>query len=276
MPEDFARLRFDLFFFTADVRNHVVEDRQRRNAVVAGAGDGLHRRHVELFDAPAFLDRRDGESESHRRAVRVRDDVAASPRALLFDRGEMVGVDLGKQQRDVGVHPMVLRIRQHRAASIRVIVFRFSSYGRIESGENESRFQRVAERFHVQRCCGFRQQRVESPVSGARVRFSRAALRGDDFVQTKPRVMLEQLHESLTDGSGGAEDGDGDAVRWRGLRGRIGRERCGHIAILVECNGEFVGAIAAVASAIFGLLEIASRSLNCSSSTMSHRLLLAC
>ena len=142
--EDLARLGLDLLFLAAaDVRDDVVEDRVRRHARVAGAGDGLHRRDVELVDAEAALDRRDGHRQSDRRAVRIRDDVAVAAAAffLPLDRAEVIGVDLGDQQRDVGVHAVIARVRDDDAAAIRVVVLGFAGDGGVESGEDEARFE---------------------------------------------------------------------------------------------------------------------------------------
>src|SRR2546428_5295134 len=63
--ENLARLRFDLpLFAAADVRDHVVDDRVGRNAVVAGPGNRLHGRDVNRLDAVQALDRGDGQRQT--------------------------------------------------------------------------------------------------------------------------------------------------------------------------------------------------------------------
>src|SRR5436190_10361418 len=63
LAEDLARLFLDLVFLAAaDERDHVVEDRVRRDAGIARAGDRLHGRDLHLVDAECALERR----EDHR------------------------------------------------------------------------------------------------------------------------------------------------------------------------------------------------------------------
>ena len=60
----------------------------------------------EFFDAEAGFERGERKHEANRTAVGVGDDVAAGSLAggLLLDEGEVVGVDFGDDERDVGGH----------------------------------------------------------------------------------------------------------------------------------------------------------------------------
>src|SRR5260370_36864912 len=89
--ENLSRLRLDLLLLAAaDVRNHVIEYCVGRDAGVSRAGDGLHRRDMELLDAVQALDRGDGQGESDGRAIRIGDARSASAAtfALTLDRGD--------------------------------------------------------------------------------------------------------------------------------------------------------------------------------------------
>src|ERR1043165_1051899 len=226
--EDLARLDLDLLFLAADVRNDVVEDGQRRDAVPAGAGDGLHGGDVQLLDAPLAFDRRDGEREAHRGAVRVRDDVAAAALPLLLDRGDVIGIDLGEEQRDVGAHAVVLRVGDDDAAAVGVVLLGLAGDGRIEATKEKRGFELAAEGLDGEVRAVDGERRVEAPVGGVGVALAVAALGRDDLMQAEPGVVFEELDEALADGAGGAEDGDGDARRARGSRRRFSRKRGGH------------------------------------------------
>ncbi len=81
------------------------------------SGDGLHRRDDHALDAERLMDRRERQRRDDRRAVSVRDD-RARPAAILplrLDHAEVIRVDLGDDERHVRIHPIVLRVGQHRA-----------------------------------------------------------------------------------------------------------------------------------------------------------------
>ena len=57
MAQQFQRLGFHLFFFAADVRNHVAQDVHRGHAGIARARNRLHRGHKNLLDAEALFEK---------------------------------------------------------------------------------------------------------------------------------------------------------------------------------------------------------------------------
>src|SRR5207248_690560 len=142
------------------------------------------------------------------RTVRIGDDISApaAPLLLLLDDGDVIGIQLRNEERYIGIHAMVARIRNDYAAAVRIIVFRFARHGRIEAGENDVRLQLRTEGLDRQHAGVGRHQRVETPAGRFRVRLARAALGRDDLVQLEPWMAVEKLHESLADGSSGAED----------------------------------------------------------------------
>ncbi len=112
-PEDAGRFLSQLLLLAADERDHVVRDRQGRDPGIPRAGEGLVRADVDRPRREAGEQRCESEDESRRRTVRVRNKEAATggppPR-----QGQMVRVDLGHEERHVGVHPVVRGVREHR------------------------------------------------------------------------------------------------------------------------------------------------------------------
>ena len=121
VPRISQRLGLDLLLLAAaDVGDHVVRDVQGGDAGVAGAGEGLQRDHGHALEAERAVQRGQGHGQADHAAVRVGDDVAAA-RALALhgQRVEVVGVDLGDEQRHVGVHAVVARVGDHGVALAR-------------------------------------------------------------------------------------------------------------------------------------------------------------
>ena len=70
------------------------------------------------LEAERAVQRRQGHGQADHAAVRVGDDVAAAGAlALHGERVEVVGVDLGDEQRHVGVHAVVARVGDHGVAA---------------------------------------------------------------------------------------------------------------------------------------------------------------
>jgi hypothetical protein len=125
----------------------------------------------------------------------------------------MLRIHLGDQQRDVGVHAVIARVRDHRAAAVRVVVFRFARDRGVEAGEEETRLEAGAEGLHGQAADVVRDEGLQPPVRRRAVRLPGAPVRCDDLMHAEPGMVREQLDEALAHGAGRAEDGDGDAFR---------------------------------------------------------------
>src|ERR1043165_1328410 len=80
--ENLRGFSLDLLFFTADVRQDVVENVERGNAGVARAWECLQGGRDDGGNTERRLQRRECEDEHDGRAVRIRDDEAAR-RVLL-------------------------------------------------------------------------------------------------------------------------------------------------------------------------------------------------
>jgi hypothetical protein len=126
----------------------------------------------------------------------------------------MVAVDLRDEERHVRVHAVILRVREHRGASIGIKILSLAGHGRIETGEDHSRFEIVAERAHHEVGSEGRHRRIQPPLGGIAIALSGTALRGHDLMKPEPGMSLQELNETLPHGAGGAEDGDRDPLAW--------------------------------------------------------------
>ncbi len=82
------------------------------HAFLAGARRRLIGRHHDALDDDGVVDRLQRHHHLDGRAVRVGDDAAA------LVAGDRLGVDLGHDQRHVGVHPPVRRVVDHDRAGL--------------------------------------------------------------------------------------------------------------------------------------------------------------
>ena len=196
--------------------NDVAEDVERRHAGIARARHRLHRGDEQLTDAERLVQRRERHHGHDRRAVRVRDDAAAPSalRALHVEQREMIGVDLGDDERNVLFHAEVLRVAEHHAARARERRLHVAGDGRVERGEDERRrdLRRIASAYHGHSARISRHIAVADPLRRLGVRFARRPLRRRELGEPEPGVIGEQANERLADGAGGAQHRDGGAA----------------------------------------------------------------
>ena len=98
------RLCLQLFFFIANVGNHIVNDVERRDAGIAGARGGLHGYDKDAMQTKGVVQRLERAGQVRGRAIGVGDDEArpAALFALSFDERAVLRVDLRNQERYVG------------------------------------------------------------------------------------------------------------------------------------------------------------------------------
>src|SRR5687768_1913488 len=113
--EYLRRLAFDLLLFTADVRQHVVENIQRRNAGITSARKRLQRCRHRRFNAKRHVQRRKRESEHDRRAVWIRNDESAARvfAPLALEQAEVLVIHFGNQQWHVLIHAKRRRVADY-------------------------------------------------------------------------------------------------------------------------------------------------------------------
>ena len=130
-----------LFFFVLDEGDDVAKDVKRRDARVARAGNRLHGGDENAFDAEGMFDGRESEGKTDGAAVGVGNDVAAGLPApgLLFDQGQVVGVDLGNNEGNVGGHAEGGGVRDHGASGGCEFGLEFVRNGRVKRGEDDAR-----------------------------------------------------------------------------------------------------------------------------------------
>src|SRR5687767_6186381 len=85
-PQNLRCLGFDLFFFTADVRKHVVENVERGDARIASTRNGLECCGNRRLNTKCEVNRCECEHQTDCRAVRICDDVTTrrKPGTLTF------------------------------------------------------------------------------------------------------------------------------------------------------------------------------------------------
>jgi len=139
--EQLAGFRLDfLFLAAADIRDHVAERVERRDAGIARARKRLQRRHddtrdLELPQAGEYHGDVDGG------AVRVGHDAAraleAARAALIVEQRQMIRVDLRDQQRHQRIHPVVARVADDQPSAAGEGRFRVTRDRRVERREDE-------------------------------------------------------------------------------------------------------------------------------------------
>jgi len=103
------RLGGQLLLLPADMGDDVIEAIQRRHAGITCPREGLHGGNEYAPQAKGIVEWLERERQPHGRAVGVGDDEPPVPPpslALDGDQAQMIGVDLGDQQRDIGIHPV--------------------------------------------------------------------------------------------------------------------------------------------------------------------------
>jgi hypothetical protein len=138
-PEHLRDLALDLRFFLADERDHVAQDIERWDTRITGAGHRLHRDREHLPDAERFVKWCEGHGRYRGGAVGVGDDAATPPAlgALALQQRQMVRVHLRNHERDIRIHPEVLRVAEHDRAGASECGLDVASGRRVQRGEDD-------------------------------------------------------------------------------------------------------------------------------------------
>ena len=200
------RLGLDLVLLAANVGHDVAQDVQGGDARVPGPGDGLHRGHGERAQAKGVVQRLAGQGQRDGRAVGTGDDQAApaAPPALHLDQRRVTGVDLGDQERHIGVGAVRGGVRTDGVAGAGKALLRWPGDPGGERGEDQAAVQPGLDRPHDQVAHGLRHRRGQQPVTRLLVALPGRALGCGDGGDLEPGVVLQQLDEALTDGAGRA------------------------------------------------------------------------
>jgi len=124
---------------------------------------------------------------------------------------EVVGVDLGDDERHVLVHPPVRGVRGDHVAGLAEVWFDFCAHAGGERREDEVDVVRhlVGRRrddFHLGDVV--RNRRVDAPLRRLAVAFARARFTRRDRCQFEVGMRVDQLDEALTDGPRRTENTD--------------------------------------------------------------------
>ena len=122
----------------------------------------------------------------------------------------MIRVDLGNEQRDLRVHPVVARVADDDVAGGGKGALDLGGHRRIEAREHELRRAAGRRRVDTERGDIVRECRGQAPGGRVAVRLAFRALAGAEPGDAKPRMARQQGDKLLTDHAGGTEDSDGD------------------------------------------------------------------
>ena len=141
LAQQFERLGFELLFFAADVRNHIAQDVERRDARITGPADRLHGAHKYALQAKAVGQRLEREHQPDRAAVGVGHDVAAGllTPGLRLEQAQVGRVDLGNHQRNIRLHAKCAGIRDYGATGCGKLRLQFARNVGVEGGEDHAR-----------------------------------------------------------------------------------------------------------------------------------------
>ena len=208
--EQLEGLGFHFFFFAADEGDDVVEDVHGGDAGVASAADGLHGGDKDLLDAEALLDRLKRHDQADGGAIGIGDHVAAGglARGLLLDEVQMIRVDLGNDQGDIGRHAEGAGIGKHGASGVGEPGLHFAGEGGVDGGEDNLGRTRGIGGLDGHFGDALGERGVETPLCSFAVGFPAGAVAGGEPGDLEPWVVFKQLNVTLADHSGGAEDAD--------------------------------------------------------------------
>ena len=205
--ENLLRLALHLLFFATDERDDVAENVERGHAGIARARYRLHGRDDDGLDAE-LAQRRQGHGEHHGRAVGVGDDGAgpAFGGALFGQQREVVGIDLGNEQRNQRIHPEVAGVADHDVAGGSKRAFDLAGDGGIEAREHH--LGTATRHACIDDAVGRlgRHRRGEAPRRHQLVGLAFGPLTRRQPGQAKPRVPGQPRHELLPDYAGRAKD----------------------------------------------------------------------
>jgi len=187
--------------------DHVAHNVHGGHAGVARARNGLHGGGDHLRDAER-LEGREAHGEHHRGAIGVGDDLAfpAAGALLPGNQPQVIGIDLGNQQRHIEFHAMVAGVGDHDVAGLGEGALDFGGDRRVHGGEQQLRGVAGPAIFHGETGDGRRCAAGEVPRHGVGVLLAGGAVAGAQPREMEPRVALEELDEMLAHHSGGAQD----------------------------------------------------------------------
>ena len=137
-PQQLLRLLFHLLFLFGDVGYDVAENIERRNSRVSRAADRLHGNRHHRLESERAMQWSQRQHQSNGRAVGVgnRKPPGLAPPGLGIDQLNMIAIDFGNHQRNVGLHPQRARIGDHRTTGVGEPWLQFAGDRSIERGEN--------------------------------------------------------------------------------------------------------------------------------------------
>ncbi len=160
------------------------------------------------------MQRRQRHGESGGRTVGIGDHEAAglASRRLALQEFEVIAVDFGDHQRNVGMHAEGAGIRHNGAAGVGETWLGLFCHGAIERRKNDA-----------WRACGIgggnrhlrnaaRDGRCQPPARGLLVAASGGADRGSKPCNFKPGMLVEHLDQALTDHAGRAQNAYGNSA----------------------------------------------------------------
>ena len=125
---------------------------------------------------------------------------------IVFDQPDMVAVDLGNHQRNVGLHAQGAGIGDDRATGVGELRLQFAGDRGIERGENNSwgAFGLGGRNRHFGDVRG--DGSFQTPARSLGIGPAFRTVGGGQPCHFKPRVMFEHLDKSLPDDAGGTEN----------------------------------------------------------------------
>ena len=129
---------------------------------------------------------------------------------LCVEQLQMIRVDLGDEQRDGLLHPVVSRVADDDVPGSGEGRFDLTGHGGIEAGEHERGARPDAAASTVRRATSSGRRRGQPPGGRVAVRLALRSLAGAEPRDAEPRVVREEGDELLADHAGRAKNADGN------------------------------------------------------------------
>ena len=123
---------------------------------------------------------------------------------------QMVGVDLGNQQRDERIHAVVARVADHEVTGGGEGLLDLAGHRRVERGKHDPRAAARRARLDEHRRERVGNRRGQPPRRDGAVGLAFGSLARGEPGRAKPGMTRETRDELLADDAGGAEDADFD------------------------------------------------------------------
>ena len=213
---DLQGFLFALFFFAADVGDHVIQNFGPAVKGFAGAGDGLEGGNVHFLDAKGAQGRQ-GRHIALDGAVGLYGNEAlfgTQALALSMDDGGMGSVDFGNQHGHVGQQAAGAVVADHGGFGAGVGFFQRAGGGLIHIHGAENKIAQGRDFFHfgsiVNGHCShfFGDGPGESPTAfhSLLIGLTGTAAAGSQHGNFKPGMFIEQSDQTLTHHAGGADN----------------------------------------------------------------------